>query len=326
MTKILLTGAGFTRNWGGWLASEAFEYLLQSRELDAALRRELWSDKNRGLGFEATLDRLQQEAQRHDPGNTVAAQVNTLSSALRGMFTSMDEGLKSAAFEFNNDLKFSVGAFLARFDAIFSLNLDLLLERRYLPGVNLIHPGKWDGAYSPGIGGPIPGFNYDAESLISAQRRTLPAEFALRPRIQPYFKLHGSQNWIDDAGGRMLIMGGNKAAAIGSHPILKCYAEKFDEYLNRGDTKLMVIGYGFGDPHINEALKKAVANELRIFIIDPAGTDVLETRRRAALGHLTDDLMDALQLTICGASRRALRTTFGGDAVEHSRVMEFFKS
>jgi hypothetical protein len=24
----MLTGAGFSRNWGGWLADEAFEYLL----------------------------------------------------------------------------------------------------------------------------------------------------------------------------------------------------------------------------------------------------------------------------------------------------------
>jgi hypothetical protein len=27
MTRILLTGTEFSRNWGGWLASEAFEYL-----------------------------------------------------------------------------------------------------------------------------------------------------------------------------------------------------------------------------------------------------------------------------------------------------------
>jgi hypothetical protein len=28
MPHYLLTGAGFSRNWGGWLANEAFEYLL----------------------------------------------------------------------------------------------------------------------------------------------------------------------------------------------------------------------------------------------------------------------------------------------------------
>ena len=33
MTYILLTGAGFSRNWGGWLASEAFEYLIGCGEI-----------------------------------------------------------------------------------------------------------------------------------------------------------------------------------------------------------------------------------------------------------------------------------------------------
>jgi hypothetical protein len=30
MNPVVLLGAGFSRNWGGWLASEAFEYLLGS--------------------------------------------------------------------------------------------------------------------------------------------------------------------------------------------------------------------------------------------------------------------------------------------------------
>jgi hypothetical protein len=32
MAHYLLTGAGFSYNWGGWLASEAFEYLLGAPE------------------------------------------------------------------------------------------------------------------------------------------------------------------------------------------------------------------------------------------------------------------------------------------------------
>ena len=34
MPHQLLTGAGFSRNWGGWLANEAFEYLLGVPEVD----------------------------------------------------------------------------------------------------------------------------------------------------------------------------------------------------------------------------------------------------------------------------------------------------
>jgi hypothetical protein len=44
MSHILLTGAGFSRNWGGWLATEAFEYLLGAVEVDDQLRHLLWQD------------------------------------------------------------------------------------------------------------------------------------------------------------------------------------------------------------------------------------------------------------------------------------------
>jgi hypothetical protein len=38
MTHLLLTGAGFSKNWGGLLASEVFNDLLSAGELDQATR------------------------------------------------------------------------------------------------------------------------------------------------------------------------------------------------------------------------------------------------------------------------------------------------
>ena len=59
MKHILLTGAGFSRNWGGWLANEAFEYLLGSIHVDNLLRQKLWQTKERGGGFEDSLSEMQ---------------------------------------------------------------------------------------------------------------------------------------------------------------------------------------------------------------------------------------------------------------------------
>ena len=55
MPAILLTGAGFSRNWGGWLADDAFEYLLSCAEITQFIRQELWKSKNMHGGFEDTL-------------------------------------------------------------------------------------------------------------------------------------------------------------------------------------------------------------------------------------------------------------------------------
>jgi hypothetical protein len=64
MRYVALLGAGFSRNWGGWLASEAFEYLLGCRKLDPQTKGLLWAQRNLG-GFEATLADLQSTHAEH---------------------------------------------------------------------------------------------------------------------------------------------------------------------------------------------------------------------------------------------------------------------
>jgi hypothetical protein len=59
MPNLLLTGAGFSHNWGGWLANEAFEYLLGASQIDNHLRSILWRAKNNNGGFEDALGALQ---------------------------------------------------------------------------------------------------------------------------------------------------------------------------------------------------------------------------------------------------------------------------
>ncbi len=324
MTNILLTGAGFTRNWGGWLVDEAFEYLLGCPEVDAALRAELWTDKNKGDGYEATLARLQQAAPK-DGTSTVQGQANALASALAGMFNLMDQGLSRVAFERNGNVQLQVKTFLHKFDAIFTLNQDLLLERHYHRGIELVGDRRFDAAYSPSLHTPGTGSPYyDPDYEIKRPR--VPVEdlgFSVPPRCQPYFKLHGSMNWFDKAGGRLLVMGGNKPGAISASPLLKWYAEQFDHYLQRPDARLMIIGYGFRDDHINQALLHATEKHgLKIFIIDPAGVDILDRRPKGIPGPPTP--LMAMQPQVIGASRRRLLDTFGGDDVEHARVMKFF--
>src|SRR5687768_17364406 len=58
----LLLGAGFSRNWEGWLASEADEYLLGHPLVDGAIRELLWRHRKTG-GFEAALGELQTKHQ-----------------------------------------------------------------------------------------------------------------------------------------------------------------------------------------------------------------------------------------------------------------------
>src|SRR5580704_17506318 len=88
MPHFLLTGAGFSRNWGGWLANEAFEYLLGAPEIDDYLRTIFWAAKLRGEGVEGALATVQ-TAYTSDKSPKAKERLEKMTLAVIGMFTAM---------------------------------------------------------------------------------------------------------------------------------------------------------------------------------------------------------------------------------------------
>src|SRR5689334_22314816 len=134
MYHLLLTGAGFSFNWGGFLANEAFEYLLSDTEGNHDLRALLWRDRDAHLGFEDTLARLQHAHEKNWSAQTEQSLQN-LYSGLQRMFGIMARAFDDTQFEPSNR---PVSCFLGMFDAIFTLNQDTLLETHYLPHVQAV--------------------------------------------------------------------------------------------------------------------------------------------------------------------------------------------
>lgn len=323
MSHVLLLGAGFSRNWGGWLASEVFEFLLGCPELDDSIRQFLWTHRRKG-GFEEALSEIQ-KGFLENPRGADLERLSKFQAAISRMFNDMNRGLGEAKFEPQNQMASLVRTFLVRFDAIFTLNQDLLLEQHYLNGnVALGSNGRWAGWQMPGMqlvtspsGFPNP---------MQQKWSPLPAaEFRVAEGSQPYFKLHGSSNWLNGDGGQLLVMGGNKATTIEQHGILSWNKERFRDYLMRPGTRLMVIGYSFGDEHINKTIGDAIDQGLKVFVVDPLGIDVVDKNRKAAI-YAEDDYFRRIQPHFIGASRRSIKEIFGGDKVEHSKVMRFFAS
>jgi len=327
MPNLLLIGAGFSRNWGGWLAAEAFEYLLGTPEVLAneGLRARLWKAQPNG-GFEGALADLQRLAAM---GNVEAsADAHELTTALRSMFADMNDGLLAAQFEFGIAASRSVARFLAQFDAIFSLNQDLLIEHHYLPqDISLLAPGKFTGAEMPGV---LPSLPPGVNGITSWALRTYHPksdDFSLQRGMQPFVKLHGSSNWFESDGSSMLVMGGNKVGTIGRSPILSWYGRLFDEFLDLADARLMIIGYGFRDEHINLSLTNAVRRGLKFFVIAPEGADLMRSvnSTAGAVIYNPGPMDELFERGLIGASRRSMRDIFGSDGVEFSKVMRFFE-
>lgn len=331
MADLLLLGAGFSRNWGGWLATEAFEYLLGCPEVvhDAGLRQLLWQHQHQG-GFEAALAELQLAFAR-DP-QSGGPPLMALQSAVSRMFADMNKAfMDMESWEFQQHIERMIGTFLTRFDAIFTLNQDVFLEHHYAnQNIALIGKKKWAGAELPGLRmTPAPDPMHGNSWARSTWSPLPEGEFKADASFQPIYKLHGSSNWTHVDGQPMLIMGGAKVREIGQTPILNWYAKVFEERLAEKPARLMVIGYGFRDEHINAAIAKAVEGGLKLFVIAPEGAELarrINPTRQGGLIAAQTPLEGMLEQSLVGASRRPLRDIFGGDTAEHNKVMRFFEA
>lgn len=230
MNTILLLGAGFSHNWGGWLARQVFEHLIGSPEIrkHERLVKLLWQHNSDG-GFEDAIAEVQRDF-RADTAR-YGAELQACQAAVSQMFADMNDGYAAEpGWEFQQHQAFMVRTFLVRFGAIFSLNQDLLLEQKYLnDNVMLGSEGKWGGWQ-------IPGMRLNVQSLQPLQERatglwTPDASMKADGRYQPLYKLHGSVNWRDARNQALMIIGGDKSQQIQTHPILSEYARVFETLL-----------------------------------------------------------------------------------------------
>ncbi|WP_419689435.1 SIR2 family protein [Burkholderia theae] len=318
MPCYLLLGAGFSRNWNGWLASEVADDLVwRLRERPEICQIVLqW-------GFEGALFDLRSQLAR---GETDVDQVRLLETAIADSFRAMNGAFaRQLQFEFAQDEHSSVAEFLARFDAVFTLNQDLLLELNYDA---TLKRRRWAGAQWPGVapmGWPAVTPAMRTE-LIDHRWRVLPSVPAIDQQAQPIIKLHGSSNWYaDHIAGQNMVIGGQKREAINASPLLRFYSQYFAQCLAQRDALLMTIGYSFSDEHINEIICDANEAETNfgIFIVGPNGRAVLDKSHPDDMQY--DPHGRLLRLRYVGGSSRLLSSTFRNDGLELDKVLRFFE-
>jgi hypothetical protein len=170
----LLTGAGFSRNWGGWLANEAFEYLIGTDHIHPRVRALLWQHKDKG-GFEAVYQLLKDGATNPTDSDVF----RSFHMMVTGMFHQMGHGFRGAEFGA------SMLTFLTSFDAIFTLNQDTLMESIYPQGEDhrARSHGKFIGWETPGLRGAklnefiVEGFYHIDEPPYSRSEKFQPYSF-----------------------------------------------------------------------------------------------------------------------------------------------------
>lgn len=275
--NILLTGAGFTRNFGGFLADGMWSHIFNHPQIQN--RQTIRDVLLRDFNYESIYNRiLKGPADKFNDSEKEAIRV-----AVDGAYKRLDHSIinyLSPPHEITlGNYLYATNRFLDRFSGerntisfFFTLNQDILIERFYessqkpfvLLNVQRV-PATGDSEKQR--------HNLEGADYItlnpSSKLSNKPAN-DLSPNEFHYIKLHGSLNWRSSDGSNLMVIGEDKEQIIKSEPLLTNYFEIFKGVLCENERRLLIIGYGFRDKHINEIIATAVKEHgLKLYVVSP---------------------------------------------------------
>lgn len=273
---ILLTGAGFTKSFDGYLASEMWATIFSQSEIQELnnLRKFLLSN----FDYEWVYDQVvfSKQPQLNFTDREKLAFIKAVRAAYEQMHRivcrdEIDHRVSASAVCHSLISRFAGSGNKRGF--FFTLNHDLLVEAFYSNGerVNLVIPGLQNPKWFNGRLGPElePGDHVQLKDEATVEK--IKAEFCRKSAGQfVYVKLHGSYGWKAKDGADVMVIGHAKTESLEREPLLKWYLSLFREALNKFEQKLVIIGYGFGDEHINGVIAEAISKfKLRFYVISP---------------------------------------------------------
>lgn len=271
--NILFSGAGFTKNFGGLLAKEMWSKIFNNSEVQAQPRLK-----------ELLLNDFDYESIYHSiiNGNYTDEEKISINVAIYDAYQVLEDICREWTFRNGapNPVNiYGVNKLIERFAGdqnewgfFFTLNQDLFTERHF-NSINtaFIHPGvpKIPDTHKTIIKLPITreDFIY-LPTLDKLQGNTVNP---LSKNAIHYVKLHGSFGWKSIKGTDSYVIGKEKERRVADEPLLSWYFELFTNALSNSNRKLLLIGYGFKDRHINEVIANSIKNNgLKLYIISPS--------------------------------------------------------
>lgn len=273
VNHILLTGAGFSKNFGLPLAIEVWGQLFNDKRVkrNECINNAFKYNKN----YEEIYDYVRRNA---------GYEMDELYELYNDLFKKMDATLVSYLLNPSRNVNLdALRNFFLRFsgkgNGIFTLNHDIFVERLFsnytlseleTPKVPSLRKIYETNNVSDGLGEYKKPFNqFLPYEILIWEYLSKNGETDFVNKIK-YFKLHGSCNWRAK-NKNIFLIGRNKESLIKDYPILKEYFDFFNEMCKNSNTKVCCIGYGFNDRHINEVIANS---NLKISVISPSSPDL----------------------------------------------------
>jgi hypothetical protein len=277
---ILLTGAGFTKNFGGFLAREMWAQIhnrLQKYNEESLLqiiRDEFDYEKI----FEELVKGTEYSDEQKDKVNKsfleaykFMDQIICNEEALYGGNHYIDtNGIRNFLNEFSNNRR-EPGFF-------FTLNQDIVFER-YFRIVRFTIPGfiKYIDANTIDINNTPFSDSWCIDAPTEKVLEQKKDKMNWQNESFYYIKLHGSFHWKDSERENMMVIGTSKEEDIEKEPILRWYKQIFESVLSKPDCRILIIGYGFRDQHINKVIVNSIKDKgLKLFVICPVDPETFK--------------------------------------------------
>ena len=272
-----MTAAGYTRNFGGFLAEDMWEKIFNEVKDSPALKSILSND----FDYESVYHKV------HD-GDYSGDEKKAINTAILKAYKKLDDiaqnyipATNASKAEVLYGAKKIIDRLASeeRINFFFTLNQDLFVER-LISGTNMpITTPNMPRFFIPNsIDSQLPINDADFKT-VPTQDELVTTKHAttLPPNEFHYIKLHGSFGWKSSDGSNKLVIGRNKERQIADEPLLLWYSDLFKQVLFQGERKLLIIGYGFRDDHINEPIAEAIERRgLKLYIISPTAPSVFK--------------------------------------------------
>jgi hypothetical protein len=274
---VLLTGAGFTRNFGGFLANQMWDKIFNHEQVQKY--PSLVNLLKDNFDFESVYNEVM-----NGDGYTPEAQA-ALHQAVKSAYDQLDDATRNywgPCASFVSKPLVSQQGFSKLLDHfasegrsrgyIFTLNQDLFVERWYSEERKLLRVLGMTPVVD--LRGKTPWSRLQEGALTSEyyfQASSNPAEVDEDiSHLLYYIKLHGSMNWKSSDERDLIVVGGNKPTQIHAEKLLQWYFDIFQEVLSCPNRRLLVIGYGFRDLHINAVIAQSIRQHgLKLYVISP---------------------------------------------------------
>lgn len=282
-SNILLTGAGFTKNFGGLLATEMWSRIFNHEEVQSRpqLKKLLLNDFDYESIYYKVID-----------GNFEPDNKQAITTAIFKAYRTLDDIVRNWIFSSTSPCPvniYKVNEMIERFAGdqqklgfFFTLNQDLFIERHFKPTMkNLVQPCVKKIPDNRKTTGGLPIDNTDYVVLPTKEEVESNLSVQFFKNTLHFIKLHGSYGWMSSDGTNKLVLGKNKEDQIAKEPLLFSYFDLFRRVLLTPRRKLFIIGYGFRDEHINEVIGDAVVqSDLKFYVLSPKNPSIFIEKLR----------------------------------------------